>query len=236
MTTAGRILKTTYKDIKADILSKIVQGIWTPGSLLPNEVALAESYDCARATVNRAMRELAEDGLIERKRKAGSRVRLSPVRQARFDIPLVRREIEEQGAQYRYALVKSEAGAPPDWLRARLQLPKTGEVLHLACMHYADGAPYQFEDRWINLTLLPQAREADFSSVGPNEWLVGQVPFSNAEISFSATAADKAISDHLGCPIDAPVFQVERATWWNGQAVTAVRLWHRPGHRMTTRY
>ncbi len=236
MKRAGRVLKATYKDIKADILSKILQGIWAPGSLLPNEVALAESYECARATVNRAMRELAEDGFIERKRKAGSRVRLSPVRQAKFDIPIVRREIEEHGAQYRYALEQSEACVPPDWLRARLQLSNTAQVLHLTCMHYADGAPYQLEDRWINLTLLPQARDADFTTVGPNEWLVSQVPFSNAEISFSATAADQTIADHLGCPIDAPVFQVERSTWWTDQAVTTVRLWHRPGHRMTTRY
>jgi GntR family histidine utilization transcriptional repressor len=229
-------VNTTYKDIKADILAKIVQGIWAPGCLLPNELALAESYGCARATVNRAMRELAEDGFIERKRKAGSRVRLSPVRQAKFDIPIVRREIEEQGAQYRYTLVQSKASAPPDWLRARLQLSSTSQVLHLSCMHYADGAPYQLEDRWINLDLLPQARDADFSTVGPNEWLVGQVPFSNAEISFSATAADKSTADHLGCKIGDPLFQVERSTWWNDRAVTTVRLWHRPGHRMTTRY
>jgi GntR family histidine utilization transcriptional repressor len=229
-------LSATYKDIKADILAKIVQGIWTPGSLLPNELVLAESYECARATVNRAMRELAEDGFIERKRKAGSRVRMSPLRQAKFDIPIVRREIEEHGAQYRYALVHHEGGAPPEWVRARMQLSDTAEVLHLICMHYADGAPYQFEDRWINLTLLPQARGADFAETGPNEWLVGQVPFSNAEISFSASAADKSLADHLGCAIGAPLFQVERSTWWNDQAVTTVKLWHRPGHRMTTRY
>ena len=87
-------MKVTYRDVKTDILSKITKGEWPLGSLVPNEVDLAETYGCARATVNRAMRELADEGFIERRRKAGTRVRMAPVRQARFDIPLVRAEIE----------------------------------------------------------------------------------------------------------------------------------------------
>ncbi|HRO15371.1 MAG TPA: GntR family transcriptional regulator, partial [Paracoccus sp. (in: a-proteobacteria)] len=184
------VATSSYREIKANILRRITSGEWPPGSLLPNEMALAQEYGSARATVSRAMRELVEDGIVERKRKAGSRVRPSPLRQMRLDIPLVRSEIEEQGAEYRYALVRSDILASPDWLRARLNLDPGVEVRHLTCVHFADGHPYQFEDRWINLEANPAARLADFRTSGPNEWLVGQVPFSNVEVSFSATAAD----------------------------------------------
>ena len=85
-------------------------------------------------------------------------VRLTPVRQVRFEIPLIRKEIEEQGAAYRYALIRSEVMLAPDWLRARLSLKPGTEVLHLVCMHFADGRPYQLEDRWINLAATPQGR------------------------------------------------------------------------------
>jgi len=229
-------MKSTFRDVKADILSKITSGIWGPGSLVPNEIDLAETYGCARATVNRAMRELADEGIIERRRKAGTRVRMAPIRQARFDIPIVRSEIEEQGAAYRYTLVSRKVGEAPNWLRARLQLTSGGEVLHLVCMHYADGNPYQHEDRWINLAALPQAREADFSSVGPNEWLVSTIPFSDAEISFSATSADLEMAEYLGCTQGDPLFTTERSTWWESRAITYVKLSFRPGHRMTARY
>lgn len=232
----GPSMKATYREVKADILSKITKGHWAPGSLIPNEVELAESYGCARATVNRAMRELADDGLIERRRKAGTRVRSSPVRQARFDIPLVRREIEDKGAEYRYSLASRSIEGAPDWLRARLQLEAGAEALHLVCMHYADGDPFQHEDRWINLGALPQAADADFTQTGPNEWLVATIPFSTAEISFSATLADRALAEYLACDTGAPLFTVERATWFEGDANTFVRLTYRPGHRMTTRY
>lgn len=229
-------MKATYKDVKADILSKITKGEWPPGSLVANEVDLAETYGCARATVNRAMRELAEEGIIERRRKAGTRVRMSPIRQARFDIPIMRDEIEEKGAAYRYALVSCSAETAPDWLRARLNLPEGGKALHLICMHYADGMPYEHEDRWINLTALPNAETADFSDAGPTEWLLSAIPFSKVEISLSAGSADRGLADHLDCSTGDPVFTVERSTWWQGDAVTYVRLTYRPGHRLTTRY
>lgn len=229
-------MKATYKDVKSDILAKITKGEWPPGNLVPNEVELATTYGCARATVNRAMRELADDGLLERRRKAGTRVRMTPIRQARFDIPVVRSEIEEKGAEYRYSLVRSRVVPAPDWLRARLKLADASQARHLVCMHYADGDPYQHEDRWINLSALPQAQAVDFTAIGPNEWLVSTIPFSDVEISFSAGLADQHLTDHLTCTIGDPVFTVERSTWWQGQAVTYVRLTYRPGHRLTTRY
>ena len=226
----------TYRGIKADILRRITQGEWKPGGLIPNELDLAEHYGSARATVNRAMRELADEGLIERKRKAGTRVRMAPLRQARFDIPIVRRQIEDQGSVYRYALMRSEITVAADWLRARLQLDPGAEVRHLVCLHFADGSPYQFEDRWINLSVLPAARAADFTEVGPNEWLVATIPFSDAEISFSATGADQTLADNLGCAVGDPLMQLERSTWLEGRAVTYVRRVHQRGYRMTTRY
>jgi len=229
-------MTASYRDVKSDILSKITKGDWGPGSLLPNEVELAATYGCARATVNRAMRELADDGIVERRRKAGTRVRIEPVRQARFHIPIVRSEIEKKGATYRYSLVSSTVQEAPDWLRARLLLAADFRVLRLVCMHYADGVPYQHEDRWINLAALPRAECANFSEVGPNEWLVSTIPFSDVEISFSAALADSKLADYLGCLKGDPIFRIERSTWWEGQAITYVSLSFKPGHRMTTRY
>ena len=229
-------MKATYKDVKSDLLSKIIKGDWGPGDLVPNEVELAATYGCARATVNRAMRELADDGIIERRRKAGTRVRMTPIRQARFDIPIIRTEIEKKGTAYRYSLVSRSVEKAPDWLRSRLRIPADGKALHLVCMHYADGVPYEHEDRWINLTALPKAETAEFSEVGPTEWLLATIPFSEVEINLSAGLAGPMLMEFLSCNAGDPVFTVERSTWWEGQAVTYVRFSYRPGHRLTTRY
>lgn len=228
--------KVSFRDVKAELLRRITEGIWAPGATVPGEVELAAEFQVARATVNRAMRELTEEGILERRRKAGTRVRPSPLRAARFEIPVVRAEIEATGAAYGYRLLSRAETASPDWLAARLGLGAGARVLHLCCLHLADGRPYQHEERWINLAAQPAAAAEPFSQIGPNEWLIGAVPFSEVEISFLATAAAGDVAGALAMAAGEPVFTVERTTWWQGQAVTHVRLSFARGHRMTTRY
>lgn len=225
-----------FRSIKADLLARIQGGEWPPGGRLPDEIALAGSYGVARTTVARAMRELVDDGLIERRRRAGTRVRTAPVRQARFEIPLVRDEITELGAAYRYQLLGSAITGAPTWVAARMGLPAGAPVRHVLCLHFADDAPYQFEDRWVSLDSVPDAARADFETSGPNEWLVSKLPFSNVEIDFLAIMADPAQARHLDCDAGAALFCIERRTEWEGRSLTFVRLAYRPGHRMTTRY
>ena len=227
--------KVTYQGVKEMVLSRIRNNIWAPGSTLPGEVQLAEELGCARATVNRAMRELAEEGFLDRKRKAGTRVNASPIRKASFIIPLIRKEIEATSATYRYALVNSDILPAPDWLRAQIGLEKADRVRHLQCMHYAGNAPFQFEDRWININAVPAAEHADFQTIGPNEWLIREVPFSEVELSFSATHADTSIAGFLKLAEGDPVFTAERITWLEQKPITFAKMSFARGYRMTTR-
>jgi len=228
--------RASFRRIKEEIFRRVTQGEWGPGTLLPNEIDLAAEFGCSRATVNRSLRELSEAGLIDRKRKAGTRVRLTPLREARFQIPLVKTEIEAGGAIYDYRLLDRQMASPPAWLSTSLHLKSKKKLLHLICLHLADGRPYQLEDRWINVDALPQALDIDFTAVSPNDWLVSTIPYSEVEISFFAAAAGRLESDYLGCQAGEPVFTAERMTWWETKPITHVRLSFRQGYRMTTRY
>lgn len=225
---------TGYRQIKAEMFRRIRNGQYRPGDVMPGEVELAAEFGCARATVNRAMQELSDDGIIDRKRKGGSRVKLAPLRQVTFEIPIIRAEIEAKGAVYSYRLISSNVEPAPDWLAAKWN--GLAMARHLECLHFADGTPFQFEDRWINLNAVPKAELADFSKVGPNEWLVAEVPYTNAEITFSAGAADKARAAYLNANADQPLFVVERSTWLADAPVTYVSLLFAAGYKLVARY
>ncbi|MEW2918930.1 GntR family transcriptional regulator [Ruegeria sp. ANG10] len=227
---------TSYKDIKKTVLSRIRSGEWQPDSLLPNEQDLAVEFSCTRTTVNRALRELADEGYLERRRKAGTRVLSAPQRQARFTIPMVRDEVEAMGGTYRYALVSSKLETAPEWLSARLALSAGQSVMHVRCMHFNGNTPFQFEDRWIVTASVPQVEQADFSQIGPNEWLIHTLPFTNVELSFLASRADATIAGFLDVPEGEPVFTGERITWLQGQPVTFAKMFFAAGYRMTTQF
>lgn len=225
-----------YRDIKRVVLDRIRTQIWPPDSLLPNEAVLAEEFSSTRTTVNRALRELADEGYLERRRKAGTRVLRAPIRQARFAITLIRDEIEATGASYRYHLVSVDEQPAPDWLAARLGLAPDAPVLHVRCMHFADTKPFQFEDRWIVIQTVPGVRNADFTATGPNEWLLDTVPVSSVDLSFAAVRAEAELARFLGATEGDALFTVERITWLDGAPVTLAQMYFAPGYRMTTRF
>lgn len=228
--------RTTFREVAAEIMRRITTGPWGPGTLLPGEVELAEEFGCSRTTVNRAMREVTDLGLVERRRKSGTRVRLSPLREVRFEMPQVRAEIERAGGRYRYALIERQALLMPEWLRSRMGLPLAAQAVHVICVHHASGEPFQMENRWINAAALPEALDQDFTTVSPSEWLIATVPFSQVEASFQATRAGLLEVTHLGFEIGEPVFVAERNTWWQDAPITHVRLSYRRGYRMTSKY
>ena len=100
--------------------------------------------------------------------------------------------------------------------------------LHLHCLHYSNEAPFQFEDRWINLKSIPEAEQEKFEEINPNEWLVQHVPWTNAEHILSATNADLEQAELLSLAERDALFVIQRRTWLKENLVTYVRLYY-PG-------
>lgn len=220
--------------MEAEVLARIHSRQWEPGQLIPNESDLAKEFGCARATVNRALRAVAENGLLDRKRKAGTRVATNPVRRATLSIPVLREEIEGRNQIYSYAVLSSKQKKPPLHIRANMRLNKNERMLHHQSVHLADGKPYVTSDRWINLEAVPNILQADFSTISANEWLVANAPFTNGDIAFSATLADASIAERLGTKTGEALFAIDRTTWNNDIAITAVRLIFHSGYQMHT--
>lgn len=225
---------SNWQDLQAEILNRIHSRQWKPGELIPNEVDLADEFGCARATVNRALRAVAEAGLLERRRKAGTRVAVHPVRKATLSIPIIRHQIEERGQSYGYALIRYENVLPAPEIRAQMALGSAAKALHVCALYLADGAPFVYEDRWINPIAVPDIKSVDLATESANEWLVVNAPFTDGDIAFSATAADAVAAEMLDIDQGTAVFTVERSTWNQGRSITLVRLTFAPGYRMQT--
>ena len=225
----------SWKRISAEIEGRIRGGAWKPGERIPREADLAEEFACARATVHRALRTLVDQGLIVRRRRAGSRVVKTQVRRTEFRIPVIRHEVEAAGHAYGYRLVSRKSGPPPESVRDRMKLEAGAEVLHLEALHFAGERAHAFESRWINPGAVRGVLDVDFKEISANEYLVGNVPFSTGEISLSAAAATKREARLLGVPSGAALFVTCRATWSDGTAITVARLAYPPGFELRSR-
>ena len=229
--------KPTYKQIRLDIERRILTGEWPPGHRIPFEHQLMTRYGCSRMTVSKALSELTQADLIERRRRAGTFVRRPNFLSAVLKITDIRAEISALGRSYAYELIKSSRRAAGIADRARLGVLKTGKVIAIACRHCADGVPFAVEDRLIDLDAVPKASTANFALEPPGSWLLHHVPWTEAEHSISAIVADEEAAGALDIAVGAPCLVIDRRTFRSGRTLTAVRLLY-PGesHKLVAQF
>jgi GntR family histidine utilization transcriptional repressor len=228
---------TLYKQIRLDIEQRILTGEWPPGHRIPFEHELMARYRCSRMTVSKALSELAQADLIERRRKAGTFVRRPTFLSAVLKIADIRAEITALGRSYGYELIQCSRRAATAADRARLGARQTGKVIAIACRHSADDVPFAIEDRLIDLDAVPEAATADFATEPPGSWLLHHVPWTEAEHSICAIVADQQAAAALDIAIGAPCLVIDRHTWRSARPLTAVRLLY-PGesHKLVARF
>ena len=97
-------------------------------------------------------------------------------------------------------------------------------MLALTCLHRAGGQPFALEERLINLASTPEAEAVDFATTAPGTWLLGFVPWTEAEHRISAINVSRAMAKTLAIDPTAACLSLERRTWRGGDRITQVRL------------
>lgn len=220
--------------IAREVRRRIVEREWRQGERIPDEADLAIAFDAARATVNKALQMLADEGLLDRRRRAGTRVAVAPVRKATVTIAVVREQVEQAGMVYSHRVVAQRQRRAPAAVTSRMGIAAGTVLVHMQAVHYGDGQAFQIEDRWINPRAAPGFADADFGRLSVNEWLVRNVPYSRAELTFSAENATREDARLLGTEPGRAVLTLHRATWNDLGPITSVRVTFQPGYRLAT--
>ncbi|TGP46539.1 histidine utilization repressor [bacterium M00.F.Ca.ET.159.01.1.1] len=226
-----------HQRILSDIRDRILSGAWAPGHRIPFEHELTAQYNCSRMTVNKALSQLAKAGLIERRRRSGSFVRQPQSQAAVLELHDIRIEVEALGLPYRYERLERLKRRSSAEDRTLLGLNASGPVLALEGLHFAGERPFALEQRLINLSAVAEADEEEFLDIAPGPWLIGRVPWSEAEHRIRAMAADENIADALDIEASAPCLVVERRTWSAEHPVTHVRfIYPAESHTLVARF
>ena len=222
----------TWQSVQEEVLNRIQAGIWRPGQMIPTEAELATEFACARATINRALQALAATGMIERRRKVGTRVSSRPpVQMMRF---LLRREIEAAGKSYRYESLDIRRAHPPADVARAMLLRKTDLLLLAWSRFRADEAPYCCEQRWINAAVAPGLDQQALERASACEWMLENLVIDRASMSMGATTADAGpVAAALELDPRDPVLLVERIDWTSNRAVSLTRRYFPRWHRLS---
>lgn len=228
MTSIARTLP--YATVKAALRERIAQGGWEPGVRLPSERELVQEFKCARMTVQRALRELEEEGLIERRQGSGSYVaELHPISNL-LRVRDIHEEIRERGHVHTTRVCEVLREKADVLTCHAMRLPRGATVYHVQLVHLENGVPIQLEDRHVNPALAPDFAARDFTRVTPSHVLFEHAPLTEAEQVVEAVLANADQARLLDVPLGSALLMVSRRTVSQGAVASVARLYH-PGAR-----
>ena len=219
-----------YEQVKAFIKGHISSGEWRPGDPVPSESALAQQFAVARMTVNRALRELAAEGLVTRVQGSGTRVAELHRISSRLTIRDIHEEVAERGHVHttRVLLVAQEKAGTD--LAQSLGLQPGDKVFHTILIHMENGVPIQYEDRYVNPAAAPGYLDLDFTQTTPTHHLLECAPLTEASYNIEACLPTAREAKELAIKRTEPCLAMMRRTVSGAHVASVARLVY-PGTR-----
>ncbi|MBT8107988.1 MAG: histidine utilization repressor [Gammaproteobacteria bacterium] len=222
--------KPRYQELKELIIGRIAKGELGPHDRVPSEHELVEAMNVSRMTANRALRELNDEGYVDRIAGRGTFVADYRSQSHVLEVQNIADEIAARGHRHLSTVVrKSRQHARGDVAKA-LQVEQGTDVFHLLLVHYENGVPIQVEDRHVLASFAPDCLAQDFEQVTPSAYLTTVAPLQEADHVVRAAMPNAAVRQHLQMTANEPALVVVRRTWSDGRPVTFTRL-HHPGSR-----
>ncbi|KAA0914511.1 UTRA domain-containing protein [Psychrobacter sp. ANT_WB68] len=232
-----------YQRIKNAILDNIHSGKWQAGNAISTEMALAEEFGVSRMTVNRALKELSEERVLERRQGSGTFVAQQQFNHTFVEVRNIAQDLKSANRDYQAHVVSKRAitaSMLDDEMCGKFDLDtavvssdsedthsnEIAVLYEVKIVHFADGQPIQFEERWVDAKKVPQFLEQDFSVVNTSDYLIAKSPLERGSYTIRAVAAPDEIANALQVAPQSPTLVLRRQTYSAGRVLTFVKMWH----------
>lgn len=200
--------KPRYRQLAEQMRTQITSGKYKPGDALPTEMEICEKHKVSRHTARDALRILTDDGLIERRRGAGTVV-------AQRSAPAFAQPIGDFDAILQYARdahfeITTSQAADEDTLD---RLGLTGDYLQLiGFRRVADQPPQAITAVYIRASLAPEAEIISALPGSISEWIEEhhQVSVERVVQRMEAVALNKSQADRLNVSTGYPALRTVR--------------------------
>ncbi len=187
--------------------SRITDGEYAAGALLPSESELSAEFSASRVTVRRALEVLRDDGLVASRQGFGWFVASDPVRQSLGQLGTIEAHLRAEGAESERRILDFRFAHAPARVRGVLGVDT---VLRVRRLNLADGEPFALVTVWC-----PEALGADLSRSDVERqpfYDLLDVELGGATQTIGAGVASEAEAAQLRVPAGAPVLRCERVT------------------------
>jgi GntR family transcriptional regulator, frlABCD operon transcriptional regulator len=211
-----------YDQLKQIIKDSIVQEVYKQGERLPNEAELCEIYGVSRITVRRAIQELTEEGLLERKQGKGTFVMRTKLARELVSVDGFTDFNKQLGKNpSKRILVCEEIKATP-LIAESLKIAVDTPVLRLARLMFINDYPFTLDETHYSLERFPDLARHFLENVSTYDVLK---KIYNVNLNSSSThkiitvvQATGHEAEYLDCEIGDTLFNIDKIVYDENKA------------------
>lgn len=202
-----------YKRIQNAIRKRIESAELRPGDAVASERELSRMHSVSLMTARHALAGLEREGLVERRRGAGTFVAAPKIH---FNKLMSYTEhMSSRGLTPRSRVLIAKIIEHNAEVAARLGLPATSTLAKIERLRETDGDPFALEtcylpaDEFAELVHAPLARTSLFATLKHDYGV--ELAYADEEVD--ATAAEANVADLLSVPRGAPVLRIRQVIY-----------------------
>jgi len=223
MTKNGRNGVPAYRQIQGSIRKRIETGELKPGDMVDSERELAKIHKVSLMTARHALTSLEREGVVERRRSAGTFVATPKVHFNK--LMSYTEQMSSRGLAPSSKIITSKIIDDEQEIAARLKLPAGARMVKVERVRHTAEEPFALEICYLpaedfpGLVRAPLARASLFVTL-QREYGV-EITYADEEVD--ATAADTRVAQLLDVPRGSPVLRIRQVIHAsNGKAVVYV--------------
>jgi GntR family transcriptional regulator len=203
-----------YYQLQEQLRNKIEAGELKPGTPLPSERDMSETYNISRMTVRQALNNLMNEGLLTRIKGKGTFVAEKKIEQPLMKLTGFSEDMRMRGIEPGSKLISFKVVDAEDGVAKQLGIEPGAEVYQISRLRLGDGDPMAYEVSYLIKDRLPGLSEKHLegSLYDYIEKSLG-LAIHRARQTIEPSFATKLEAELLTIDEGAPVLLLERTTF-----------------------
>jgi GntR family transcriptional regulator len=177
-----------YYQLENKIRKKISKGKYVAGEKIPSERSLSKKFDVSRMTARKALENLVDEGILEKRERQGTFVSKSS-NNTFPSLVGINESIESLGKEPSNKVIKKELIKADLEIRNQLNVMEEEKIILIERINLADGVPVGFEQSYIPYAICPELLEREVTHES-----IYQILIDNGHKPTRATDKTKAVS------------------------------------------
>jgi len=190
-----------------DLIKEMIQGkIWKPGTKIPGELELCNSYGVSRTVVRQALRELELAGLLVRRKGKGTFIAEPKINESLAQkLTGFYEDMVERGLKPVTQVLHHKVISCPDRIAEYLQIAPGTQVIDINRIRSVEDAPIQLVNSFIPYDLCPKLATVDLTNRSLYEYF-------EKECGLFIVRGRRLIEAVAANELEAKLLQVERGS------------------------